>query len=167
MTPAEILIDAFTRVRESAETVLDGLDVDQLAHRPTADANPIGWLVWHLTRVQDDHVATVASTEEVYTAAGFDRRFGLPYEDGAIGYGQSSKDVGAGTWDAALLLEYLAAVHDRTVAYLMTLSGDDLGVVVDEHWDPPVTLGARLVSVVNDDTQHVGQAAYVRGLLGL
>ncbi len=41
----------------------------------------------------------------------------------------------------------------------------DLDVVVDERWDPPVTLGVRLVSVVNEVNQHVGQAAYVRGLL--
>jgi hypothetical protein len=40
----------------------------------------------------------------------------------------------------------------------------DLDRVVDKRWDPPVTLGVRLVSVVDDDAQHVGQAAYVRGL---
>ncbi|CAN5661994.1 DUF664 domain-containing protein [soil metagenome] len=166
MTPAEILTDAFTRVRDSAAEVLDGLDPEQLAHRPTPDANPIGWLLWHLARVQDDHVADVAGTEQAYTALGFVERFALPYDAAAIGYGQSSDEVGAGSWDAALLLDYLDAVQARTLAYLETLGADDLDRVVDDRWDPPVTLGARLVSVVNDDTQHVGQAAYVRGLLG-
>ena len=64
------------------------------------------------------------------------------------------------------LAAYATAVHERTVAYLATLSADDLDRVVDERWDPPVTLAVRLVSVVDDDAQHVGQAAYVRGLLG-
>lgn len=164
MTPSEVLTDAFGRVRESVEAVLDGLTDEQLQHRPGPDANPIGWLVWHLARVQDDHVADVAGSDQVY--GGFVDRFALPYDEGAIGYGQSSDDVAAFAASAELLGDYAAAVHDRTVAYLATLSADDLDRVVDTRWDPPVTLGARLVSVVNDDTQHVGQAAYLRGLLG-
>ena len=164
MTPSEVLSDAFGRVHESVEAVLDGLTDEQLQHRPGPQANPIGWLVWHLARVQDDHVADVAGGEQVYS--GFVDHFALPYDEDAIGYGQSSDDVAAFAAPAALLGEYAAAVHERTLAYLATLSGEDLDRVVDDSWDPPVTLGARLVSVVNDDTQHVGQAAYVKGLLG-
>jgi hypothetical protein len=37
--------------------------------------------------------------------------------------------------------------------------------VVDASWDPPVTLGVRLVSVISDDLQHAGQAAYLRGMI--
>lgn len=164
MTPADVLIDALGRVRESGSAVLDGLTPDQLAFRPTPDANPIGWLVWHLARVQDDHIADVAGEPQVYPA--FAARFGLPYAEQATGYGQSSAEVGAGSWDASLLGEYLDAVHERSVRYLSTVTPDDLDRVVDTRWDPPVTLGVRLVSVINDGTQHVGQAAYVRGLLG-
>ncbi|QCW52250.1 DinB family protein [Nocardioides dongxiaopingii] len=165
MTPAEVIVEGLERVRESGLAVLDGLTPEQLGHRPTPDANPIGWLVWHLARVQDDHVADVAGAEQVYPA--FAGRFALPYDEDAIGYGQSSAEVGAGTWDAALLAEYLVAVHERSVAHVATLAPADLDRVVDDRWDPPVTLGVRLVSVVNDNTQHVGQAAYVRGMLGL
>lgn len=164
MTPTELLTDAFGRVHESTAAVLDGLGDDDLRHRPGPDANPIGWLVWHLVRVQDDHVADVAGHDQVYVD--FVDRFDLPYDATSIGYGHSSDEVAAFAAPAALLAEYADAVHERTVAYLATLSPDDLDRVVDEQWDPPVTLGARLVSVVNDDTQHVGQAAYVRGLLG-
>ncbi|MDO9456262.1 DUF664 domain-containing protein [Nocardioides sp.] len=165
MTPTDLLTDAFGRVHESTQAVLDGLTDDQLRHRPGPEANPIGWLVWHLARVQDDHVADVGGHDQVYD--GYVARFDLPYDAAAIGYGQSSDDVAAFAASAELLADYAAAVHDRTVAYLGTLGADDLDRVVDDRWDPPVTLGARLVSVVNDDTQHVGQAAYVRGLLGL
>jgi hypothetical protein len=166
MTPAELLTDGFERVRESAHAVLDGLGDGDLTHRLTADANPIGWLIWHLSRVQDDHVAEVAGTEQVWTADGFAERFDLPYDRTAIGYGQSSEEVGAFRAEAALLGEYLDAVHSRTLGYLAGVGPEDLDRVVDDRWDPPVTLGVRLVSVLNDDTQHVGQAAYVRGLLG-
>lgn len=165
MTPAELLKDAFGRIVESGTAVVDGLSEDQLAFRPAPGTNSIAWLVWHLARVQDDHVAEVAGREQVWTTQGFVDRFGLPFEQDATGYGQSAEEVGQVHASADLLAAYLRAVHEQTVAYLDTVSADDLDRVVDEQWDPPVTLGVRLVSVVDDDTQHVGQAAYVRGLL--
>ncbi|WP_246081712.1 mycothiol transferase [Nocardioides litoris] len=164
MTPSELLADAFGRTHDNVLAVLDGLTDDELRHRPGPEANPIGWLVWHLLRVQDDHVAGVGGHDQVYVD--FVDRFDLPYDATAIGYGQDSDEVQAFAAPAALLAEYADAVHERTLRYLDTLAADDLDRVVDEHWDPPVTLGVRLVSVADDDAQHVGQAAYVRGLLG-
>ena len=166
MTPPALLIELFGRIVPSAEAAVDGLTEDQLASRPGDTANPIGWLVWHLTRVQDDHVAEVAGLEQVYTAQGYAERFGLPFDVNDIGYGQTSAQVGQVRADAGLLTDYLRAVHEQTTRYLAGLDAADLDRVVDERWDPPVTLGVRLASVVNDDLQHVGQAAYVRGLLG-
>lgn len=166
MTPAELLTDAFERIVEGGRDVVDGLDDDQLTWRAGPDANPIGWLVWHLARVQDDHVAEVAGLEQVWTEHGFEARFGLPYDTEDLGFGQTTEQVGQFRGSADLIASYLTAVHERTVTYLATLTPADLDRVVDDFWDPPVTLGVRLVSVVNDDAQHLGQAAYVRGLLG-
>lgn len=165
MSPADLLTDALGRVLEDVEAVLDGASDELLTERPGPDANSIAWLVWHLTRVQDDHVADVAGSEQVWTAEGYDARFGLPFETGDIGYGQNSEQVALVRAPAGLLADYHRATHARSLAYLATLTPDDLDRVVDERWDPPVTLGVRLVSVVNDCTQHVGQAAYLRGLL--
>jgi hypothetical protein len=165
MSPAAVLTDAFQRVADSLPTILDGLSEDDLAWRPSADANPIGWLVWHLLRVQDDHVAEVAGIDQVYPAQGFADRFALPFDPATIGYGMSTEEVGQVRAGADLLLEYSDAVHRQTFDYLGGLSDGDLDRIVDERWDPPVTLGARLVSVLNDDAQHLGQAGYVRGLL--
>jgi uncharacterized damage-inducible protein DinB len=166
MTPSQLLEDAFARIVESVESVVDGLSEEQLAVRPGPDANSIAWLVWHLARVQDDHVAEVAGTEQVWTSQGYADRFGLPFDVAATGYGHRSDEVGQVRASAGLLSSYARAVHEQTLAFLKTVTEDDLDRVVDTRWDPPVTLGVRLVSVVNDDTQHVGQAAYVRGLLG-
>jgi uncharacterized damage-inducible protein DinB len=166
MEVADLLVDAFERVRESVHDAVEGLTEEQLTARLDPDANTIAWLVWHLTRVQDDHVGDVAGVEQVYTAQGWVQRFGLPFDPKAHGYGHSSADVAAvRVGDPALLTGYYDAVHDQTVRYLRGLTGPDLDRVVDEAWDPPVTLGVRLVSVVNDATQHVGQAAFVRGVL--
>jgi len=161
----DLLIDGFNRVHETVQQAAAGLDEDQLAFRPDADANSIGWLVWHLTRVQDDHVADVAGAAQLWTAAGWVERFRLPFDVGAIGYGQSSQEVGQVRATAGMLAGYQDAVHGSTVEYLATLRDEDYDRVVDERWDPPVTLGVRLVSVIGDDLQHLGQAAYVRGLL--
>ena len=166
MTPAEVLVDALNRTAEGAKSLLDGLSDDDLTHRPTADANSIAWLVWHIARVQDDHVAGVSGLEQVYTAQGYAERFGLPFDDRAIGYGQSSAEVAEVRAPADLLLEYLQAVHEQSVRWIGSLSDADLDRVVDQRWDPPVTLGVRLVSVADDSAQHLGQAAYVKGMLG-
>jgi hypothetical protein len=166
MTLGELLVDAFDRIREGGAAAVDGLTPDQLAERPSPRANSIGWLVWHLARVQDDHVAAVADREQVWTAQGWHERFGLPFEPDDTGYGHTSDQVAQVRGLAAeTLVGYLEAVHAATVEFVRPLTPDDLGRVVDERWDPPVTLGVRLVSIINDDQQHVGQAAFLRGLL--
>jgi len=68
---------------------------------------------------------------------------------------------------ADVLVEYLSVVDMRTREMLRGLSPGDLDRIVDRRWDPPVTLGVRLVSIADDCLQHVGQAAYVRGCLGI
>lgn len=166
MKPSDLLVDAFDRVHQTVHAAVADLTDDQLAVRLDPDANSIAWLVWHLTRVQDDHIAGVCDLDEVWTASGWNDRFGLPFPDAAIGYGQSSADVAAVRVPADLLLGYHDAVHAQTVSYLRdTVPDDDLDRVVDERWDPPVTLAVRLVSVVNDTLQHAGQAAFVRGVV--
>ena len=166
MEAADLLLDAFDRVRSAVHAAVEGLTGEQLAARLDPDSNTVAWLVWHLTRVQDDHVADVAGVEQVYTAQGWVERFAFPFSKAAIGYGHSSEDVAAvRVDDPALLVGYYDSVHDQTLRYVRGLTGADLDRVVDEAWDPPVTLAVRLVSVVNDDLQHAGQAAFVRGVL--
>ncbi|MFE0461154.1 DinB family protein [Kitasatospora sp. NPDC058965] len=163
---AKLLIDSFERVREVVAEVLDGLTEEELGWRGAdGRTNPIGWLVWHLTRVQDIQVAAVAELPEVWRAQGWQRAFALPYPAGASGYGHSGADVGRFTATAEQLAGYHGATHRQTVAYLAGLHERDYARVVDDAWDPPVTLGVRLVSTLSDDLQHAGQAALVRGAL--
>ncbi|MET4780669.1 DinB family protein [Glaciihabitans sp. UYNi722] len=162
-----LLVDAYDRIRDNLHRVVSGLDEEQLAARPDDEGNSIAWLVWHLTRVQDDHIADTAGSEQLWTSHGWEKRFGLPFETGATGYGQSSGEVGSVRGlSAEQLAGYHDAVHQRTVEYITGLNDSDLEQVVDEAWDPPVTRAIRLVSVISDDLQHVGQAAMVRGLIG-
>ncbi len=166
MREADLLIDAYGRVAEEVAAVLDDASPDLLAYRPDPASNSVAWLVWHLTRVQDDHICEVAGVEQAWTAQGWAERFGLPFGVRSIGYGHSSDDVAAVRVKSPdLLTGYYDAVAARTMEYVAGLTEDDLDRVVDEAWDPPVTLGVRLVSVIDDCAQHAGQAGFVRGIV--
>ena len=166
MTSASLLTDAFERVRETVYDAVMGLTAEQLAFRPYPGGNSIAWLVWHLTRIQDDHVAGVAETEQVWESGEWAPRFGRPAGSMDTGYGNTSEQMAAIRVESAeVLTAYYDDVHERTIRYVRTLTDDDLPRIVDKSWDPPVTLAVRLISVINDDLQHAGQAAYLRGMI--
>ncbi|SRR6266508_3291933 len=166
MTSAELLVDAFGRIRAVVHGTVEGLTPEQLAVRLDDDANSIAWLVWHLTRIQDDHIADVAKTDQIWTSQGWVERFGLSFDARDTGYGHRREDVAEVNVDSGdLLVDYHDAVHEQTIRYVERVTDADLDRIVDEGWDPPVTLGVRLVSVVNDNTEHAGQAAFVRGIV--
>lgn len=165
MDVTELLHEGFERLPRLAAAAVDGLDAAALRWRPSPDANPVGWLVWHLTRVQDDHLADAWGDTQVWTSGGWATRFGLPDGQRDTGYGHDTTQVATVVPEGPqVLVGYLDAVTERTLAHLDRLDAAALDRVVDHGWDPPVTLGVRLVSVLTEGYQHVGQAAYVRGL---
>jgi hypothetical protein len=160
-----LLIEIYGRIPPLAEQAVEGLNADQLATAPAPGANTIGWLIWHLTRVQDHHVAELMDDDQVWTTGEWAARCGLEPDASNTGYGHVPDQVlSVRPESPEVLLGYLEAVHHRTCRMLEGLSADDLDRVVDYRWDPPVTMGVRLVSIGDDCMQHVGQAAYVRGL---
>ena len=164
MTSAELLTDAFGRVRETVHEAVEGLSAGQLTARLDEDANSIAWLCWHLARVQDDHVADAFGVEQVWPE--WAARFGLPFGPGATGYGHGSRQVAQVLVPAGdLLTGYHDAVHAQTIGLVAGVTDADLSRIVDERWNPPVTLGVRLVSVISDSLQHAGQAAFIRGVV--
>jgi hypothetical protein len=166
MTSAELLVDAFGRIREAVHNVVRGMTPEQLAFRLDGDANTIAWLVWHLTRIQDDHIAHAARTEQVWTSGKWAAPFGLPFDELATGYGHSSAEVAAVRVEPGdLLTAYHDAVYERTIEFVSGVTDTSLARIIDDRWDPPVTLGVRLVSIIADDLQHAGQAAFIRGVI--
>jgi hypothetical protein len=165
MDVAGLLTDLFGRVREHVHEAVDGATQDTLTTPPADGTNPIAWLVWHLTRVEDAHGAEILGREQVWTGGDWASRFGTAADPGNHGYGHSWEQVIAVRPDAAALLEYHAAVAAQTDELLATLDGAALDRIVDDSYDPPVSLGVRLVSIVDDEIQHAGQAVYARGML--
>ncbi len=167
MTPADLLLDAYGRLRDDLHDAVEGLDDDQLAWRADPEANSIAWLAWHLVRLQDATVAAAFQTDDLWTLDGWADRFALPVASDDVGYGHTRDQVAAVRAPASLLLSYADAVLDRTLEQLRSTTAEDLDRVVDTSYDPAVTLGVRLVSLLADDVQHLGQAALLRGLLDL
>jgi len=165
VSDSELLIDGFGRIREVVHEVLDGLTQADLDYRLDPAANSICWLIWHLTRVQDDHVAAAGNLEQVWLSGGWEEQFGLPLDPGDIGYGHDADEVGVVRAPADLLAGYHDATYEQTISFVSRLTDADLAAVVDRRWDPPVTMAVRLVSVLSDDLQHAGQAAFIKGIL--
>jgi uncharacterized damage-inducible protein DinB len=164
-TAIDVLVDGYGRVRDAVYGAVRALNEEQLTYRMDPDSNSIAWLAWHLSRIQDDHIADVGGTDQVWLSGQWWQRFELPFHRYATGYGHSSQEVAAVRTPARLLLDYYDAVHERTLEYVGGLTDEELSRVVDERWNPPVTLVVRLVSVISDDLQHAGQAAFIRGVL--
>ncbi len=166
MTSVELLTDSFTRIPRLVRATVEGLQPAQLRERLDPDANPVGWLIWHLTRVEDDHVSEIAGRPQAWVGEGWAERFGRAADPSDTGYGHSSAQVaGFDPVSADLLVEYHDRVAARTFEGLQGAGDEDLDRVIDVRWDPPVTVGVRFVSVIGDCLQHVGQAAFVKGVL--
>jgi hypothetical protein len=165
MRSRQLLDEAFGRILEVVRQAVDGVDVEAAVWQPEPATNTIAWLVWHLSRVQDDHVAELADQQQVWSADDWAPRFGLPLGTSETGFGHTPDQVRAIRPDGIeTLVGYLEAVTAHTRAFLATIDDDDLDRVVDTSYDPPVTMGVRLVSVLSDGLQHAGQARYLRGI---
>lgn len=160
----ELLRDAFTRLIEHVDELAEGLTDEIANYRPAESANSIAWLIWHSARVQDIQLADVAGVEQVWTRDGWVDRFGLDLPRNDTGYGHNAEDVAKVRAPADLLSGYYHAVHQLTLDYVAGVTADELSRIVDTNWDPPVTASARLVSIIDDCAQHLGQAAYLRGI---
>jgi hypothetical protein len=163
----ELLVDGYGRALETLEKALDGLTPEDLDKRPCEDCNSMGWLAWHLARVQDHQLSDLAGAEQLWIKEAWHRQFGREPDANDIGFGHSSADVAAFRSPAPeVLLDYYRAVMDNGHLFIRGLTPDDLDRELNEPWFQPLpTVGVRLISVMSDCLQHAGQVAYLRGML--
>ncbi|HEY2332692.1 MAG TPA: DinB family protein [Acidimicrobiales bacterium] len=168
MDVREVYEELFGRIRPLVDRAVSGLTPAELATVPAPGTNSIGWLAWHIARIGDHHLSEVMNADQVWVTSSWPAEFGLAPDPDNVGYGHTPDDVASvQPTGPDACLGYLDEVVGRTKTFLTGLTPDGLDVIVDRRWDPPVTLGVRLVSIANDALQHAGQAAYVRGLLRL
>lgn len=104
--------------------------------------------------------------QQVWERDGFAEKTGLGERGAGIGYGdtpEQAREIQVHNPD--VLIDYIQAAAEAYRAYVHTVSEEQLDDVVDERFDPPVKRGVRLVSMVDDALQHVGQVFYAKGIL--
>lgn len=166
MKTHDILRDAASRPGIEAAVAVKGLSAEALNAHPGGHPNSIAWLLWHAGRQMDMQLSALNGQPQVWEAQGFRERFNLGELGDTMGYGHTAEQARSiVVEDSALLVEYLVATGEALAAYAETLSEADLSEIIDRSWTPPVTRGVRLVSMIDDAAQHVGQAAYAAGIL--
>ena len=168
MTWQEMIMDIFDRIAAQLAQVLEDLTPEELNQQPTPDTNPIGWLAWHLTRSNDRNMSELMGLEQLWISGNWYARFNRAPDPAETGYGFTLEEVAAFTSpDALTIMEYHRAVLDRIRQFI----GNDLSEMMleEESYSPTFQRSSpvyrTITGVINDGLQHVGQAAYVRGLL--
>lgn len=165
MEGKELLKDGYMRIRELVDMSVNGLGAEGLSYRPEPGANSIAWLTWHLTRGQDRQVSEIAGGEQTWVTGRWHEKFGMEPNLQHDGRGDGPDEVAAIRPDGELLVAHHHAVSDRTFEYLDTVDADELDRIIDRSYDPPVSVGVRLISIISDNIQHAGQARYLRGIV--
>jgi len=166
MRATTLLHNAAARPAEAAERLRASLSPRVLNEHVGGHDNSAAWLLWHTGRELDVQTADLAGTAEVWSADGYAERTGIGAAGDGIGLGHSPEEARAIRSDhGEALVDYIADATEALLEYISGLSEADLDQIIDESWDPPVTRGVRLVSMIDDAAQHVGQAAYVVGAL--
>ncbi len=163
LTLSGFVVALMERSHARMNQALDGLSDEQLYYQPAEATNPIGWLVWHLSRWKDIQTGRVADEAEVWVTDGWATRFGLLDQD--HGNGHTPEQVAAFRADRGLLMGYADAAQNTALRRVREASADLLlrpstgaDGVARPAW-------ARLVTNAIDYMEHTGQIAYLRGML--
>ena len=166
MDATRLVEQSLARIQAGFNRILEGLTEEQLVYRPSPTSNSIAWLLWHLTRVQDHHISDLLGEDQVWVSQNWCEKFNLPPDSTNTGYGHGPDEVAGIKGDAQAFLGYYGSVFESSQRLLNNLSPEELDIELDEpRYNPLPTIGVRLVSIISDNTQHVGQAAYLRGLI--
>ncbi len=149
---------------EELELALDGLTEEERRYQPTPQSNHIDFIVWHMARVEDSIVnRRLRHDRHIWERDGRHKRLGLPRE--GIGEGLSTEQAAAlPPFSLAKLLKYYSSVRRETLLFINSLTNDDLDRISDPE-RPYWTFAAILGHLIVEEAQHVGQIAYIRGIL--
>ena len=164
----QLIIDFFVRISQELERVVSGLTIEDLNQQPNPDCNSIGWLAWHLTRSHDRNLSELARKQQLWVKDKWHAKFNRAPDPTDTGFNHSPDDVRAfRSPDGKTILEYHNAVLELAKQYIdNNLSENDLKRRVKSPTLKNVaTVRRRLLGIISEGLQHVGQAAYVRGLL--
>ena len=164
MTLNDFIEDAFRVEHEFLMEAVQDLTSEELAWRPGPEANPMGWILWHMLRVEDMWFQFFIQRQtEIWEKDGWNEKFGMPTRDNGFGHTQEQVD-NFPVLDLAELLRYGDSVRAETLAYLKGLLPEDFDVVPREQ-RPEMSVGAIFRQVIGEVYQHQGHIAYLKGLV--
>ena len=165
MSAPELYLEAIRRSDGDLKRSLEDLSTEELRHQPAgAGSNPIGWLVWHLTRTRDNIVSSIAGEKSIWEREGWGARFSMEGELPRF----TPEDVNTfDPKDFATLVGYFDSVAEQTAKVIGGLTDADMTreVASTVPGRPPQPVLGRLAVILNDNVQHIGQVAYLRGLI--
>ena len=163
MTLNEFIEDAFNTEREYLIDALGDLTSDELMWRAGPEANPIGWILWHMTRIEDMWFQFFIQRQtEIWERDGWNEKFGLPTRDN--GFQHTLEQVADfPAYDLSEMMRYGEAVRSDTLAYLKTVSSEQMDDVPREA-RPEMSVGRIFRQVIGEIYQHQGHIAYLKGL---
>jgi hypothetical protein len=168
MTLNQFIEDSLDQEQKLLAEVVSDLTSEELAWRPGPEANPMGWILWHMLRVEDMWVQFFAQRQlELWEREGWHERFGLPTRDN--GFGHTTEQVaGFPALDLTTLLQYGEAVRAGTLEYLSSLGREAFQAMPradrPDVWWHALSVGAMFYQIIGELYQHLGQLAYLKGL---
>lgn len=162
-----MLTDQVDRIEELFVDLTDGLTERAARYQIDGASNTINWLLWHSGRVIDAQLFDITGGDELW--ADWAPKFALPLADdelgpGQVGFAQDPRQAAKVVAASELLRDYGLASCAALREFLATVDENGLTRIIDRSFEPPVTVSARVVSIIGDCLQHLGQAAYVRGV---
>ena len=165
METGDFIMNALQRLQGAVKTAVKGLSHEELTWRPTAEANSIGFILWHQIRCEDSFIqGMIQQKPQVWIKDKWCQKLGMPENPADVGYGYTVEQVAAfPVPELKDLLEYAEATRAQTVEYLKTMTPEKL----DQTSQTPfgeLAIGQCLIMMLSDIYQHTGQIAYLRGL---
>ena len=159
--------DLVHRTERDVLAVLDGLDHALLDRAVRPGTNSIGWLLWHLTRSHDRNVSELQNRQQLWLSDGWHERFGKAADPDETGYRHAPAQAASFRSPAAnVIAGYHRAVVEMIDDYLQQAPDEDPNrIVTSPTLGDSATVHLRLVGVLVEGLQHVGQAALLRGML--
>lgn len=132
------------QVRMELLATIDKFGDDELTYSPTKSSWPAGKIMLHIGHAEDHWF-----------------RYGIQRE---ISSSQQYELTAYPTKEA--IKASLAEIHDRTEAYLATLSMADLEQEIEMPWNERLKLGWIVWHVLEHEIHHRGELSLMLGLLG-
>ena len=163
MTLNEFIEDAFNTEHEYLMDAIGDLTPDELMWKAGSEANHIGWILWHMIRVEDMWFQFfIQRHTEIWERDGWNEKFGLPTRDNGFEHTQEQVN-NFPAYELQEMLDYGAAVRAETLSYLKSVTPDQMDIVPRDA-RPEMSVGRIFRQVIGEVYQHQGHIAYIKGL---